>query len=86
ATDASVASLLAAYQDDLATALELDPDSTQPKVPSAGLAGDPVAFLLAILAPAIPSLGAKGLLFVSLALVAPGRYALSRRRRLKGAA
>ncbi len=85
ATDASVAALIATYQDDLATALEFDPDSTPPKVPSAELTGDPVAFLLAILAAAVPSLGAKGLLFVSAGLVALGTYALSRRRRLTGA-
>jgi len=76
ATDASVASLIAAYQDDLATALELDLGSTQPKVPSAGLPGDPVAFLLAILTAAVPSLGAKGLLFVSVGLVALGTLRL----------
>jgi len=81
ATDASVAALLAAYQDDLASVLDVDLGSTQPNVPSVGLPGDPVAFLLEILAYAVPSLGTRGLQFVSLCLVALGAFAVSRRRR-----
>ena len=80
ADDAAVAARLATYQDNLATALSAGLDPPQPKVPSAGLPGDPVAFLLAILAIATPGLGAGGLLLLILGFVAVGTATLSLRK------
>lgn len=81
ADDAAVAARLATYQDNLATALSAGLDPPQPKVPSAGLPGDPVAFLLAILALATPGLGAGGLLLLTLGFLAVGTATLSLRKR-----
>ena len=81
ADDAAVAARLATYQDNLATALSAGLDPPQPKVPSTGLPGDPVAFLLAILALAAPGLGAGGLLLLTLGFVAVGTATLPLRKR-----